>query len=110
MNKVVIAGRLLSENKGIDSIIQNVISNKNIKIIILCGKEVSGHKAGHSLLALHKNGINIDGRILESTSPEPFLKVEKNEVKKFQNQVRIINKIGITSLDEINQLVESLTN
>jgi len=103
-------GRLLSENKGIDSIVQNVISNKNINIIILCGKEVSGHRAGHSLLALHENGIDNDGRIIDSTSPEPLLKVSKNKVKKFQNKVKIINKIGITNLDEINQMVQSLTN
>ncbi len=110
MKKVAVVGRLLSENKGIDSIVQNVISNKNINIIILCGKEVSGHRAGHSLLALHENGIDNDGIIIDSTSPEPFLKVSKNEVKKFQNQVKIINKIGKTNLDEINQMVQSLTN
>ena len=110
MKKVAVVGRLLSENKGIDSIVQNVISNKNIKIIILCGKEVSGHRAGHSLLALHENGIDSDGRIIDSTSPEPLLKVSKNEVKKFQNKVKIINKIGITNLDEINQIIQSLTN
>ncbi len=110
MKKVAVVGRLLSENKGIDSIVQNVISNKNIKIIILCGKEVSGHRAGHSLLALHENGIDNDGRIIDSTSPEPLLKVSKNKVKKFQNKVKIINKIGITNLDEINQMVQSLTN
>ena len=110
MKKVAVVGRLLSENKGIDELIQNVVSNKKIKIIILCGKDVSGHRAGHSLLALHKNGINNDGRIIDSTSPEPLLKVSKNEIEKFQHQVKIINKIGITNLDEINQIVQSLRN
>ena len=110
MKKVAVVGRLLSENKGIDTIIQNVISNENIKIIILCGKDVSGHKAGHSLLALHKNGIDNYGRIIDSTSPEPLLKVSEDKVEKFQNQVKIINKIGITNLDEINQMVQSLKN
>jgi len=55
-------------------------------------------------------GIDNDGRIIDSTSPEPLLKVSKNKVKKFQNKVKIINKIGITNLDEINQMVQSLTN
>ena len=110
MNKVAVVGRLLSENKGIDSIIKNVISNENIKIIILCGKEVSGHKAGTSLLGLHKNGIKNDGRIIESKSPEPILMVSKTDVDKFRNQVKIIDKIGTTNFSEINKLVNSLKN
>ena len=54
MNDVSIVGRLLSENKGIDSIINFVNENQKINTIIVCGKEVWGHKAGHSLFELHK--------------------------------------------------------
>ena len=110
MNSISVVGRLLSENKGIDSLIQNVICNKNIKIIILCGKEVSGHKAGNSLLALHKNGINNDGRIIGAQSPEPILMISKNDVDKFRNQVKIVNKIGTTNFSEIKKLVDILEN
>ena len=37
MNNVAIAGRLLSENKGIDQLVRNVIQQNNIKTIFLCG-------------------------------------------------------------------------
>ena len=110
INNIAVVGRLLSENKGIDSMIQNVISNKNIKIIILCGKEVAGHKAGDSLLKLQKNGINDEGRIIGSNSPDPILFVSKTDVDKFRNQVKIINKIGTTNFLEIKKLVDSLKN
>ena len=110
INKIAVVGRLLSENKGIDSMIQNVISNKNIKIIILCGKEVAGHKAGDSLLKLQKNGINNEGRIIGSNSPDPILLVSKTDVDKFRNQVKIINKIGTTNFLEIKKLVHSMKN
>ncbi len=110
MGSISVAGRLLSENKGIDSLIQNVVSNSKIKIIILCGNEVSGHRAGHSLLALHKNGINYYGKILGSQSPEPILKASKKEIEIFRKQVKIINKIGTTSFSEIKNLVSSLKN
>jgi tetrahydromethanopterin S-methyltransferase subunit A len=49
MNDIYIVGRLLSENKGIDSMIQHVNQNKKINKIIVCGKEVWGHKAGISI-------------------------------------------------------------
>ena len=110
MQNISVAGRLLSENKGIDSLIQSVVSNSKIKIIILCGKEVSGHLAGHSLLALYENGIDYEGKILKSSSPEPILKVSKEEIERFRNQVQIINKIGTTNFSIIEKLINKLKN
>ena len=54
LNKISIAGRLLSENKGIDSIIKYVNKNPQVSTIVVCGKEVWGHKSGHSLFELYK--------------------------------------------------------
>ncbi len=110
MNNISLVGRLFSENKGIDSIIRHVNSNSNVKIIIICGKEGQGHKPGSSLIALYKNGVDGDGRIINSYSPDPFLTVSKTEVKKFQSRVRIINKIGIANFEEIYSLVSSIQN
>jgi tetrahydromethanopterin S-methyltransferase subunit A len=108
IQNVAIVGRLLSENKGIESLILYVNDNPNIKTIILCGKEVLGHKAGHSLLELHHNGIDENGRIINSTSPDPFIKVSKSKVQKFQTQVRIIDVIGETNQEKIIQLIATV--
>lgn len=105
LDKVAIAGRLLSENKGIDAIIRYVNSNKNIKKIILCGKDVLGHQAGHSLIQLKKNGIDQNGRIINSKSPRPFLEVTQEEVEQFRKQITIIDRTGKTVLLEIKKLV-----
>ena len=105
MNQIYLAGRLLSENKGIDSIVKFVNQNQNIKTIIVCGREVWGHKAGHSLLQLHKNGIDSNGKIIGSNSPEPFLTVTQNEVNYFQNEVKLVNMINETNLEIIKQKV-----
>ena len=110
MNEISVVGRLLSENKGIDSLIKHIVLNPKIKTIILCGKEVIGHQAGHSLIQLHKHGVNHDGRIKKSNSPEPFLLTRKTNISKFQNQVEIINKIGETDFLKIRRLVNSLEN
>ena len=108
LDNIAIVGRLFSENKGIDALIRFVNSNKNIKTIILCGKEVWGHKTGDSLLAVYENGIDNSGRIISSKSPDPVLEVSKNEVNQFRNQVNIINKIGETNPVIIKTLVDSL--
>ena len=110
MNSISLVGRLFSENKGIDSIIHYVNSNPNVKTIIICGKEVWGHKSGSALLALYKNGIDINGKIINSSSPDPYLTVTEKEVKIFQDQIRIINKIGITNFETISNLVHEIQN
>ena len=105
LNHISIAGRLLSENKGIDSIIKYVNQNKKIKTIIVCGKEVWGHKAGHSLFELHENGIDNYGRIINSISPDPFLTVTKSEINYFQNEINLVNIINETNFDTIKKFI-----
>jgi tetrahydromethanopterin S-methyltransferase subunit A len=105
LNHISIAGRLFSENKGIDSIIKYVNQNKKIKTIIVCGREVWGHKAGHSLFELHKNGIDNDGRIINSTSPDPFLTVTKLEVNYFQKEINLVNIINETNFYTIKKFI-----
>ena len=96
LNQISIVGRLLSENKGIDSVIKYVNKNHQIDTIIVCGKEVWGHKSGHSLFQLHKNGTDQSNRIINSTSPDPFLTVSKSEIKYFQDNVNLIDLINVT--------------
>jgi tetrahydromethanopterin S-methyltransferase subunit A len=40
MNKILIVGRLLSENRGIDKIVRFSIKNPSLHHIIVCGTDV----------------------------------------------------------------------
>ena len=104
LKDVAIIGRLFSENKGIDAMIRFVNQNHNIRKIIICGKDVWGHKTGHSLIQLHENGVDHNKRIIGSTSPDPYLTVSESEIKYFQN-VELVNMIGETRLDELSARV-----
>jgi len=101
LNHISIVGRLLSENKGIDSIIKYVYKNQKITTILVCGKEVWGHKAGHSLFQLHKHGIDKNNRIINSTSPDPYLTVSKSQIQYFQNNITLVNLINETDFEII---------
>lgn len=107
MSKINTAGRLLSENRGIDALARNVISNGKIVTMILCGKDPIGHRPGHSLLCLHKNGIDGQGRIVGSHSTDPVLSLTKDEVAQFQKQTRIIDMIGQTSFSDLKLEITS---
>ena len=108
LNDISIVGRLLSENKGIDSIIKHVNKNKNITTIIVCGKEVLGHKSGHSLFQLHRNGINSNQKIINSLSPDPYLTVSKSHIQYFQNNITLVNLIGETNYEKILDKIHTL--
>jgi tetrahydromethanopterin S-methyltransferase subunit A len=105
LSHISIVGRLLSENKGIDEIILHVNKNKKIKTIIVCGKEVWGHKAGHSLFELHNNGIDNTGRIIGSTSPDPYLTVSQSQINYFRNEINLVNMTNETNFNKIKQKI-----
>jgi tetrahydromethanopterin S-methyltransferase subunit A len=106
IDNVAIVGRLFTENRGIDSIIKYINQNKKIKTIIVCGKDVWGHKSGHSLFELYKNGIDNNNRIINSTSPDPFLTVSESEIKYFQKQITLVNLINETNIELINNKIQ----
>lgn len=101
LKDISIVGRLLTENKGIDSIVEYLNNHHKINTIVVCGKEVWGHKSGHSLFELHKNGIDKNNRIINSSSPDPYLTVSRLKIKYFQNNVNLVNLIGETDYEKI---------
>ena len=56
LSGAAIAGPCKTENLGIEKVVANIISNPNIRFLILAGAEVQGHITGQSFKALHENG------------------------------------------------------
>jgi len=101
MNKLAIAGRLLSENRGIDAMIRFTLEHPDLRLIIVCGKEVKGHRAGQALLALARNGIDRGGRIIGARGPYPILKSPAGDVRDFRRRVEIIDMIGTVDIEKL---------
>lgn len=108
MNNLAIVGRLLSENKGIDDIINYCIVHKELEHLILCGKDSRGHRAGDSLIALSKNGMTKEGMIIKSKSPRPQLLSSYQEVEIFRDRVTVHNLIEETDLNRIRSYVDEI--
>jgi tetrahydromethanopterin S-methyltransferase subunit A len=107
MDNIAIVGRLFSENKGIDIIIQYCIAKKSLAHLVVCGKEVSGHMAGDTLIALFKNGITSQGEIIAAKSPRPYLVSSYQDVETFRNR-NLHNLVGETKFSRIKSYVERL--
>ena len=101
-----ILGQCVTENLGLEKIVANVISNCNIRFLIVCGLESKGHLPGNTLLALHKNGIDPQGRIVGSKGAIPFIQnLPPEAISRFQEQVELIERIGLLDVEEIEALV-----
>jgi tetrahydromethanopterin S-methyltransferase subunit A len=105
MEKVLIAGRLLSENKGIDAMIAFTMKHPELKRILVCGKEVKGHRAGQALLALASYGVDSRGMIIGAAGPNPIVSLCARDVEMFRRQVQFIDLIGTVDIDEIAQVL-----
>lgn len=110
MKKIVLVGRLLSENKGIDAIIRYSKQNELLGHIILCGIDTNGHHAGSSLLALIDKGIDQEGRILNSTGYRPNLAVSHDDVERFRKKVSVHNLLGIVDIEFIRNYVDYISS
>ncbi len=102
-----ISGPCKTENLGVEKIVANVVSNCNIRFILLCGAESKGHLPGNTLLALHRNGIDEQGRIVGSKGAIPFIQnLMPDAIMRFQEQVQLIDLIGLEDEAKIAEIVE----
>lgn len=103
-----LAGSCKTENLGIEKIVANIISNPNIRYVLLCGTEVKGHLSGQSIEAMHKNGVD-GGKIVGSGGAIPFLENLTDEhIKRFQEQVEVVNIMESEDIGQISAKIAEL--
>ena len=103
-----LAGTLQTENIGIEKIICNVVSNPNIRYLVVCGPESPGHLVGDAILALARNGLDDRKHIIRAEAPTPFLfNVQPEFVKRFRDQITVIDLVNEGSPEVIRQAVWS---
>lgn len=103
-----LCGEVRTENLGVERVIVNTISNCNIRYIVVCGKESKGHFAGQSIIAIHENGIDENGKIIGSKGAIPFIEnIPKEAVDRFRRQIKkVINLIDETDVTKITEKIK----
>ena len=105
--KVAIFGPLKTENIGVEKIVANIISNPNIRYLIVCGEEIRGHRSGKSLIALNKNGIDTQNRIIDAPGAIPFIENIDNEaIKRFQDQIEVVDLVDTVDKKVIDKKID----
>ncbi|MBU0546638.1 MAG: hypothetical protein ABH876_02175 [Patescibacteria group bacterium] len=101
-----ISGPCITPDRGVELVITNIVSNPNIRLIILAGKD-SGHLAGDVIYCVNKYGVDLKKRrVLRTKSPtNPYLMNLKDEViARFQRQVQVINLLGDYNEEETERI------
>lgn len=107
MKKIAICGSCVTENIGVEKIIQNVVSNPYIRFLILCGKVSKGHFVDQAFISLKNNGLDKDKRIIGAKGNMPYLKgLDKDLIERFRQQITIINLTGELDSGKIMEKVE----
>ncbi len=105
-----IVGKTETENIGIDKIVKNVISNTSIHSLIVAGKDPEGHQSGNTLLALWKNGVDKNMRIIGSKARRPILKnVTRSDIDNFRKQIYIDDQIGCENSRTLAKRIKELS-
>ncbi|MFH0861363.1 MAG: tetrahydromethanopterin S-methyltransferase subunit A [Candidatus Altiarchaeota archaeon] len=108
-NHVAIKGHNMTENLGLERMVLNVISNPNIRFLIVCGSEIKGHNSGQSLISLWKNGVDAKNRIIDARGAIPVIQnIPSSFIRRFQEQVTVVDMIGVSDHRILSKKVREL--
>ena len=104
LNGAANAGPCKTANLGVEKVVANIISNPNIRFLILSGAEVQGHITGQSIQALYDNGCDPEKKSINgATGAIPFVEnVPLEGIDRFQQQLEIVNMIDVEDPSAIN--------
>jgi tetrahydromethanopterin S-methyltransferase subunit A len=99
--EIAVAGRVFTENVGVERMIQNLAAFETVRFLIVCGRETS-HGVGQTILALHRNGLDEQRRVIGSDAPEPLMPgLTDEQLRAFQRRIAVLDMIGVVDAEEI---------
>jgi tetrahydromethanopterin S-methyltransferase subunit A len=104
-----LVGSMKTENIGIEKVVANIVSNTNIRYLVICGAEVHGHLSGDAVMAMHRSGIDEEGRIIEAKGAIPYItNIDIDTINIWRSQVEVIDLINVEDMDRIVQTIDGL--
>ena len=107
--EIAVAGRVFTENVGVERMIQNLVGMVSLRYLIVCGRETQ-HYVGQTILALHAHGVDAAGRVIGSEATEPMLpNLQFDQLQAFQQRIQVIDMIGETDAAAIMERARTMT-
>lgn len=107
MSRIAISGSCVTENAGMEKVIETLITNPNIRFLIVCGRDSHGHNVAQAFSALKQKGIDDEHRIIGATGTMPYLKnLTLEQVERFRSQIEVVNLSNETDTEKIMHTVD----
>jgi tetrahydromethanopterin S-methyltransferase subunit A len=104
-----LAGPCKTENIGIEKMVANVISNPNIRYVLVTGMEVKGHITGQAIEAFTQSGIDKEGRIIGAKGAIPFIQnLTPESIERWKEQVEAVMMMNTEDVGAIASKVKEL--
>jgi tetrahydromethanopterin S-methyltransferase subunit A len=108
--EIAVAGRVFTENVGIERMVQNLAAFESVRFLIVCGRETP-HRVGQTILALHRSGLDACGRVVGSEAPEPLMpNLRAEQLRAFRTRVELVDMIGETDVEAILSRARALAS
>ncbi|WP_428937758.1 DUF4346 domain-containing protein [Fontivita pretiosa] len=108
-SEIAITGTMLTENLGIERLIENVLANPNIRFLVVCGADSGqqiGHLAGQSLVALWRSGVDEQMKIIGARGKRPRIRnLPVDAVEHFRKTVEVIDMVNTTDAGAIRACI-----
>jgi len=104
---VAIAGRLVTVNLGIEKIIRNIISNPNIRYLLVCGKDSPVFHTAQGLSCLFQKGVDEEKRIIDAAGHYPVLtNINMDQIDQFRDQCEMLDYSGELDITSITAALD----
>jgi len=106
-----LVGPCKTENIGIEKMVANMVSNPNIRYMIVTGMEVKGHITGQAIEAFLKDGVDKEGRIVGAKGAIPFIQnLSEESIERVKQQVQPIVMMDTEDMGAIKAKIQELVS
>ncbi len=106
-----LAGPCKTENIGIEKMVANVVSNPNIRYVVVTGMEVKGHITGQAVEAFTQSGIDKEGRIIGAKGAIPFIQnLTPESIERWKTQVQAVMMMDTEDMGAITGKIRDLVS
>jgi tetrahydromethanopterin S-methyltransferase subunit A len=104
-------GPCKTENIGIEKMVANIVSNPNIRYLIITGMEVKGHITCQAADSYFRGGIDKEGRIVGAKGAIPFIQnLTEESIERVRAQVEPVFMIDTEDVGSITAKIKELVS
>ncbi|MCX6675401.1 MAG: tetrahydromethanopterin S-methyltransferase subunit A [Methanothrix sp.] len=106
-----LVGPCKTENIGIEKMVANIVSNPNIRYMIITGMEVKGHITGQAIESFLTGGVDKEGRIVGAKGAIPFIQnLSEEHIERVKQQVQPVMMIDTEDMGAIKAKIAELVS